>query len=164
MASTTNTPILRSRHPCLKWIVVSVSLLLLLAIGIRRYVFSGQIDLNYFDSSYVAFDDFVINFDFDTPLGKYVIHNQLGKQIASGTYEYNVGKNGWNYLSLFVDDLKPESSVSYPTKMRSKLADKNSKTTRTHDDQQFNNYLSGMRALGYLEGRLTCEEINQWVK
>lgn len=73
--------------------------------------------------------------------------------LANGSYVRNVNGNGWHYLSIQTPNLS-----TFFTHERQKLA----KLGINSDDLLVEQYLRTMEALGYLEGYLTCHEMNAW--
>eukprot|EP01038_Epipyxis_sp_PR26KG_P009997 gene9997-13449_t len=85
--------------------------------------------------------------------------------LASGTYQRNYNQNGWNYLSIKTESIK---SIHPPKASSSNHDSKKSRSLSHHEhyksEREFyaENYFKSMNALGYLEGHLTCHQMNEW--
>jgi hypothetical protein len=66
--------------------------------------------------------------------------------LATGSYIKNVGSNGWNYLEAIAADLPTVSA----------------KTEALKSDLLVEKYIISLRAVGYLEGYMTCHDITAW--
>jgi hypothetical protein len=88
--------------------------------------------------------------------GETIFANQNNKVIlADGVYTKNLNNNGWNYLSIETMDLKSFSTRLNETKGNTLNENEQLATIR----QQ---YIRNMKALGYLEGYVTCNEVKQY--
>jgi hypothetical protein len=88
--------------------------------------------------------------------GETIVANQNNKVIlADGVYTKNLNNNGWNYLSIETMDLKSFANRLNQTKGNSLNDAEQLATIR----QQ---YIRNMKALGYLEGYVTCNEVKQY--
>jgi hypothetical protein len=74
--------------------------------------------------------------------------------LASGKYLKNVNGNGWHYLE--VETLHMEGWIKSNNVTLAAM----SNTTRNHLINE--EYIRTMKALGYLEGFVTCHEMNAW--
>lgn len=75
--------------------------------------------------------------------------------LADGLFHRNLNNNGWNYLSIETMDLK---SFAYRLNITKGHELSSSEQLSTIREQ----YIKNMKALGYLEGYLTCNEIKQY--
>lgn len=103
-----------------------------------------------------------ISLKHDAKTGVYEVflNNDLKRPYARGSYDKNVQGNGWNYLSVQAVTLESEQRSSHGGK-----GDKDKKgAAQTESDaaEAENEYLRSMVAMGYLEGSLTCREMQQW--
>jgi hypothetical protein len=118
---------------------------------------SFSIEVDAITNRYFVIDNNPLpNFPFANP----VISNDLGTNnnrviLADGLYSPNLAGDGWNYISVETMDLKSFALRLNETK-GSYLPE--SEQLATIRDQ----YVRNMKALGYLEGYMSCNEIKQY--
>lgn len=78
--------------------------------------------------------------------------------VASGEYVKNVDGNGWHYFAASVPELRETVRMtSPPTGGGAGGAD-----AHVASNLAIEEYLVGMKGMGYIEGFATCNEMNQW--
>lgn len=87
-------------------------------------------------------------------LDNYPLHGHTPKVVANGSYIRNVNGNGWNYLSV--------QAVFDPLTLDPQTPRSPNTQTRPRSPDFPDAYIRSMGALGYLEGYLTCHEMNAW--
>jgi hypothetical protein len=88
--------------------------------------------------------------DYDKASRSYSLYDSSSKELlAIGSYEKDVNGSGWNYMRVSATDIP--------------IPSRNTKTYRDEveiSNQLVDAYISRMRALGHLEGYMTCKEIS----